>query len=74
LHEGDGWGELYPERWNCAVAPSGIARVRPEGTEGWTEDQLVEILTRDCLIGVALPKVGVTTNAVTETRPAIHPA
>jgi nitrile hydratase len=35
---------------------------------------LVEILTRDCLIGVALPKVGVTTNAVTATRPAIHPA
>jgi hypothetical protein len=48
--------------------------VRPGGTEGWTEGQLVEILTRDALIGVALPKVGVTTNAVTETRPAIHPA
>jgi hypothetical protein len=24
------------------------------GTEGWTEDQLTEIVTRDCLIGVAL--------------------
>ncbi|MGB6515355.1 MAG: nitrile hydratase subunit alpha, partial [Mycobacterium sp.] len=51
-----------------------VMPVRPQGTEGWTEDQLVEIITRDCLIGVALPKVGVTTNAVTETRPAIHPA
>ena len=51
-----------------------VMPVRPGGTEGWTEEQLVEILTRDCLIGVALPKVGVTTNAVTETRPAIHPA
>ena len=47
--------------------------VRPEGTEGWDEDQLTEILTRDCLIGVALPKPGVTTNAITDTRPAIHP-
>ena len=25
------------------------------------------------LIGVALPKVGVTTNMITDTRPAIHP-
>jgi len=31
------------------------------------EDQLAEIVTRDCLIGVALPKVGVTTNAITDT-------
>ncbi len=35
---------------------------RPEGTEGWTEDQLTEIVTRDCLIGVALPKPGKTAN------------
>ena len=47
--------------------------VRPEGTEDWDEDQLAEIITRDCLIGVALPKVGVTTNAITDTRPALHP-
>jgi thiocyanate hydrolase subunit gamma len=30
-------------------------------------------MTRDCLIGVALPKAGVTTNAITDTRAAIHP-
>lgn len=47
---------------------------RPAGTEDWTQEQLAEILTRDCLIGVALPKPGVTTNAVTTVRPAIHPA
>jgi nitrile hydratase len=47
--------------------------LRPEGTEDWTEDQLVEIITRDVLIGVALPKAGVTTNVITETRPAVHP-
>ncbi|WP_406815670.1 nitrile hydratase subunit alpha [Mycobacterium sp. M23085] len=51
-----------------------VMPVRPDGTQGWTEDQLVEIITRDCLIGVALPKPGVTTNVVTQTRPAVHPA
>jgi nitrile hydratase len=50
-----------------------VMPLRPEATEGWNEDQLVEIITRDCLIGVALPKAGVTTNVITDTRPAIHP-
>jgi hypothetical protein len=31
--------------------------MRPDGTEGWTEDQLAEIITRDTMIGVALPQV-----------------
>jgi thiocyanate hydrolase subunit gamma len=48
-------------------------RQRPEGTDDWTEDQLTEIITRDCLIGVALPRVGVTTNIV-DTRLAMHPS
>ena len=30
---------------------------RPEGTEGWTEEQLAAIVTRDCMIGVARPRV-----------------
>lgn len=30
---------------------------RPEGTEGWSEEQLAAIVTRDCMIGVALPQV-----------------
>jgi nitrile hydratase len=50
-----------------------VMPLQPEGTQDWTEDQLVEIITRDCLIGVALPKAGVTTNVITDTRPAIHP-
>jgi len=50
-----------------------VMPMRPEGTEGWTEDQLAEIITRDCLIGVALPKPGVTSNVITRTRPAIRP-
>jgi nitrile hydratase len=51
-----------------------VMPVRPEGTDGWTEDQLTEIVTRDCLIGVALPRVGVTSNVIVDTRPAMHPS
>lgn len=28
---------------------------RPEGTEGWTEAQLVELVTRDSMIGTGIP-------------------
>jgi thiocyanate hydrolase subunit gamma len=51
-----------------------VLPVRPEGTEGWSEEQLAEIVTRDCMIGVALPKPGVTSNAVRDVHPAVHPA
>src|ERR1700755_1152576 len=50
-----------------------VLPIRPAGTDGWTEDQLTEIITRDCLIGVALPKPGVTANVVRTVRPAIRP-
>lgn len=30
---------------------------RPAGTEGWSEEQLAAIVTRDCMIGVAVPHV-----------------
>ena len=30
-----------------------VMPMRPEGTDGWTEDQLVEIITRDCLMTLA---------------------
>jgi nitrile hydratase len=30
---------------------------RPGGTDGWTEDRLASIVTRDCMIGVAVPNV-----------------
>jgi len=30
---------------------------RPAGTEGWSEEQLAAIVTRDCMVGVAVPKV-----------------
>jgi thiocyanate hydrolase gamma subunit len=50
-----------------------VMPMRPEGTDGWTEDQLAEIITRDSLIGVALPKPGVTSNVYTASRAAIRP-
>ncbi len=50
-----------------------VLPVRPEGTEGWTEEQLTEIVTRDCLIGVALPKPGKTSNDERPVHPAINP-
>ena len=30
---------------------------RPPGTEGWTEEQLAALVTRDCMVGVANPRV-----------------
>ena len=37
-----------------------VIPMRPEGTKNWTEEQLAKIVTRDCMIGVALPKPGKT--------------
>ena len=36
-----------------------VLPMRPKGTRGWSEEQLAAIVTRDCMIGTALPKVGV---------------
>ncbi|MBV9911704.1 MAG: nitrile hydratase subunit alpha [Sinobacteraceae bacterium] len=33
-----------------------VLPARPAGTEGWSEDQLAAIVTRDCMIGVAVPQ------------------
>ena len=33
-----------------------VLPMRPEGTEGWSEEQLAEIVTRDSMIGTGLPK------------------
>ena len=30
---------------------------RPEGTEGWSEEKLAETISRDSMIGVAVPTV-----------------
>ena len=33
-----------------------VLPMRPAGTEGWSEGKLASIVTRDCMIGVAVPK------------------
>jgi nitrile hydratase len=35
-----------------------VLPMRPEGTDGMSEDELAELVTRDCMIGVAVPRVG----------------
>lgn len=58
------FGLILPEEVEVRVEDSNqkcrfmVMPMRPEGTEGWTEEQLTEIVTRDCMIGVALPKPG----------------
>ena len=32
-----------------------VLPLRPEGTEGWSEDELTALVSRDHLVGVALP-------------------
>lgn len=73
------FGLQLPEEVEVRVADSNqksrfiVLPVRPEGTEGWTEDQLAEIVTRDCLIGVAVPKPGKTAVDKRPIHPAINP-
>jgi nitrile hydratase subunit alpha len=34
-----------------------VLPMRPSGTDGWSEERLASIVTRDCMIGVAVPKL-----------------
>jgi len=34
-----------------------VLPMRPAGTEGWSEERLASLVTRDSMIGVAVPKV-----------------
>ena len=33
-----------------------VLPARPEGTEGWSQEDLAALVTRDCMIGVAVPQ------------------
>jgi nitrile hydratase subunit alpha len=33
-----------------------VLPMRPSGTEGWSEERLASLVTRDCMIGTGLPK------------------
>jgi thiocyanate hydrolase gamma subunit len=40
-----------------------VLPMRPAGTEGWSEEKLASIVTRDTMIGVAVPSVDWTTSS-----------
>jgi nitrile hydratase len=33
-----------------------VLPMRPAGTEGWSEEKLAALVTRDCMIGTGLPR------------------
>ncbi|WP_198378443.1 nitrile hydratase subunit alpha [Neoroseomonas rubea] len=56
------WGTMLPDSVEIRVVDSTadfrwmVLPMRPAGTEGWDEARLASIVTRDALVGVALPK------------------
>jgi nitrile hydratase len=63
------WGTVLPPATQIRVVDSTadyrwmVLPMRPAGTEGWSEDQLAAIVTRDALVGVALPQLPVAAAA-----------
>lgn len=63
------WGTTLPAGTEVRVVDSTadyrwmVLPLRPAGTEGWSEDQLASLVTRDVLVGVALPLVPVAVAA-----------
>jgi nitrile hydratase len=58
------WGTQIPDDVEIRVVDSTadyrwmVLPMRPAGTEGWSAEKLASIVTRDALVGVALPRVG----------------
>jgi len=57
------WGTQIPDDVEIRVVDSTadyrwmVLPMRPKGTEGWSVEKLASIITRDALVGVALPQV-----------------
>jgi nitrile hydratase alpha subunit len=57
------FGTLLPEDVAVRVHDSNadmryvVVPIRPAGTEGWSEEELARIITRDSLVGVTVPKL-----------------
>jgi len=64
------FGTIIPDDVEIQVHDSNAAMrylvlpLRPAGTEGWTEEQLATLATRDTMIGVALPHTSKPTKLV----------
>ena len=58
------WGTQLPDDMEIRVVDSTadyrwmVLPMRPAGTEGWSAEKLASIITRDALVGVAVPRVG----------------
>ena len=56
------WGTVLPDSVDVRVVDSTadyrwmVLPLRPAGTEGWDEDRLAALVTRDALVGAALPR------------------
>ena len=56
------FGMILPQEMSLVVHDSTadcrymVLPKRPEGTEGWGEKELIGIVNRDCLLGVAVPR------------------
>jgi nitrile hydratase len=56
------WGTVLPDSVDVRVVDSTadyrwmVLPMRPAGTEGWTEDRLAALVTRDALVGAELPR------------------
>ena len=56
------WGTVLPDSVDVRVLDSTadyrwmVLPLRPAGTEGWSEDQLAALVSRDALVGAALPQ------------------
>jgi len=57
------WGTQIPDDVEIRVVDSTadyrwmVLPMRPAGTEGWSAEKLASVVTRDALVGVALPRV-----------------
>ena len=57
------FGTVLPDHVTLRVHDSNadmryvVVPMRPDGTESWSEEQLAEVLTRDTLVGVTVPRV-----------------
>ena len=56
------FGLVIPEKTQIRVHDSTadmrylVLPMRPEGTDGWSEEKLAALVNRDCMIGVAVPR------------------
>jgi nitrile hydratase subunit alpha len=49
-------GEVEVRVWDSSAEVRYLVLpMRPRGTEGWTEERLAGIVTRDCMVGTAVP-------------------